>query len=174
MAQRQGQPHGQPAGRPRRYGSNAARQRAYRQRLKLSVHFKSESVVWETPQAFFDTLDKQFSFTLDVCALPENAKCEKFYSPADDGLMQPWFGVCWCNPPYGKEIGLWVQKAYESALSGAATVVCLLPARTDTAWWHRYVQHHSEISFLLGRLKFGNSANSAPFPSALVIFRPGR
>jgi len=126
--------------------------------------------MWATPSAFFQALDQEFGFELDVCALAENAKCTRFFSPKDDGLKQLWQGSCWMNPPYGREIGQWVQKAFESAQSGA-TVVCLLPARTDTQWWHRYVLKASEVRYIEGRLKFGGSANSAPFPSAIVIFR---
>lgn len=131
--------------------------------------FSSATDLWETPQWLFDRLNDQYHFELDVCALPENAKCDRYFTPEQDGLQQEWTGVCWMNPPYGREIGKWVRKAYESAQAGA-TVVCLLPARTDTAWWHDYVMH-GEITFLRGRLKFGNSKNSAPFPSAIVVFR---
>ena len=123
-----------------------------------------------TPQWLFDELNKEFGFTLDVCALPENAKCEKYYTPDADGVKQSWAdNTCWMNPPYGREISKWVQKAYEE--SKQSTVVCLLPARTDTRWWHEYCMK-GEIRFLRGRLKFGQAKNSAPFPSAVVIFRP--
>jgi len=138
---------------------------------KMAVHFSSETDEWETPQDFFDRLNEEFHFTLDVCATPENAKCSNFFTKRENGLLQKWTGVCWMNPPYGREIGKWVQKAYESALEGA-TVVCLLPARTDTAWWHDYCMK-GEIRFVRGRLKFGNATENAPFPSAVVIFRPG-
>lgn len=124
---------------------------------------------WATPQALFDRLNEQYNFTLDVCALPSNAKCERYFSQQEDGLSQAWQGQCFMNPPYGRKIGAWVKKAYESAKAGA-TVVCLLPARTDTAWWHDYCMK-GEIEFMRGRLKFGNSKNSAPFPSAIVVFR---
>lgn len=132
---------------------------------KMDVHFSSQSDRWETPQALFDELDKEFHFETDVCASVDNAKCDRYYTEADDGLAQDWQGVCWMNPPYGRQIGKWVKKAYESA----ATVVCLLPSRTDTAWWHDYCMKGT-IRFLRGRLKFGNATNSAPFPSAIVIF----
>jgi phage N-6-adenine-methyltransferase len=137
----------------------------------LGVHFSSKTCLWETPQDFFDELDREFGFTLDVCALPENAKCRRYFSPERDGLKQDWTGVCWMNPPYGREIGEWVAKAFESARNGA-TVVCLLPARTDTAWWHTYVMEATEVRFVRGRLRFGGAENSAPFPSAVVVFRP--
>ena len=136
------------------------------------VHFSSQTDLWSTPQWFFDSLKKELGeFDLDVCALADNAKASRFFTPSEDGLTQTWIGLCWCNPPYGRTIGLWVKKAYESALQGA-TVVCLLPARTDTQWWHEYVTRATEIRFLQGRLKFGNAHHSAPFPSAVVIFRP--
>ncbi|MCM3704029.1 phage N-6-adenine-methyltransferase [Paenibacillus macerans] len=130
--------------------------------------FTSTTDLWETPQDFFNSLNAEFKFETDVCALPENAKCETFYSPDDDGLSQNWGGVCWMNPPYGRNIGKWVKKAYESSLNGA-TVVCLLPARTDTAWWHDYCMK-GEVRLVRGRLKFGGSEWNAPFPNAVVIF----
>ena len=133
------------------------------------VHFSSESQEWSTPQAFFDEYNAQYRFDIDVCATPENAKCPKYYSKEDDGLAQEWRGVCWMNPPYGRGIGAWVRKAFETAESGKGMVVCLLPARTDTSWWHDYAMK-GEIVFLRGRLKFGGAKNSAPFPSAIVIF----
>ncbi len=130
--------------------------------------FTSVTDLWETPQELFDDLNHFYNFALDVCAIPENAKCEKYFTPEVDGLSQNWEGVCWMNPPYGRQIGRWLKKAYESAQNGA-TVVCLIPARTDTAWWHDYVMK-GEVKFLRGRLKFGGSKNSAPFPSAIVTF----
>lgn len=133
------------------------------------VLFSSKSVIWETPQDLFDKLNAEFHFDLDVCALPENAKCEKYYTPEDDGLLQPWNGICWCNPPYGRTIGKWIQKAYETFAVGG-TVVMLLPARTDTKWFHEYIYNKAEIRFIKGRLKFGNSKNAAPFPSMIVVF----
>jgi phage N-6-adenine-methyltransferase len=136
----------------------------------MNVHFSSATDMWATPQEFFDGLRQEFVFRLDVCATGENAKCLRYFTEAQDGLSQPWRGVCWMNPPYGRTIGLWMRKAHESALQGA-TVVCLVPARTDTAWWHDYAIK-GEVRFLRGRLKFGGHKNSAPFPSALVIFRP--
>jgi len=136
-----------------------------------SVHFRSDSCEWATPQEFFDKLHEEFNFTLDVCATNSNAKCKNFYTQAEDGLAQPWLGVCWCNPPYGREIKFWVEKAMRAAHSGDATVVCLVPARTDTHWWHDFVSQADEIRFVKGRLKFGGHSNSAPFPSAVVVFR---
>lgn len=130
--------------------------------------FTSKTDEWATPQEFFDKLHEEFGFELDVCALPENAKCERYFTPAMDGLKQEWSGSCWMNPPYGREIGSWVKKAYESSLNGS-TVVCLLPARTCTRWWHDYCMQ-GEIRLVKGRLKFGGSKINAPFPNAVVIF----
>jgi phage N-6-adenine-methyltransferase len=130
--------------------------------------FTSNTDQWATPLDFYKKLNEEFAFELDVCALPGNAKCERYFTPDIDGLQQEWNGTCWMNPPYGREIGKWVKKAYESSLEGA-TVVCLLPSRTDTKWWHDYCMK-GEIRLVKGRLKFGDSKNSAPFPSAVVIF----
>lgn len=137
----------------------------------MSVHYSSESVEWSTPQDLFDRLNRAFRFTVDVCATDENAKVPLYYTKERDGLKYEWFGNCWMNPPYGREIGNWVAKALVSARQNGATVVCLLPARTDTQWWNNYCTN-GEITFLKGRLKFGGCKNSAPFPSAIVVFRP--
>lgn len=134
------------------------------------VLFRSKSENWETPPHFFQALDEEFHFDLDVCALPENAKCSRYYTPEDDGLSQPWNGTCWCNPPYGRSISAWVKKAAESE----TTVVMLLPSRTDTKWFHEYIYGKAEVRFIRGRLKFGGSKYNAPFPSMVVIFRGGR
>ncbi len=139
--------------------------------MNTDVMFSSKTDLWETPQDFFDDLDLEFHFDLDVCALPKNAKCGRYYTPEEDGLAQPWEGTCWLNPPYGREIGRWVKKAADSA-TGGATVVMLLPARTDTRWFHDYIYGKAEIRFVKGRLKFGGAKNSAPFPSMVVVFRP--
>jgi phage N-6-adenine-methyltransferase len=134
-----------------------------------NVHFSSETDQWATPKDFFDKCDKEYGpFTLDVCADKDNAKCQRFFSKEQNGLSQNWTGKCWMNPPYGREIGRWMQKAYESSVNGAI-VVCLVPARTDTRWWHEYAMK-GKVTFIRGRLKFGGSKNSAPFPSALVVF----
>lgn len=132
--------------------------------------WSSETDMWASPQWLFDDLNNEFGFELDVCALPSNAKCEKYFTPEIDGLMQEWKGICWMNPPYGRTIGSWVKKAYDTAESGGGTVVCLLPSRTDTKWWHDYCMK-GEVRFIKGRLKFGGNKNAAPFPSAVVIFR---
>lgn len=140
--------------------------------MNKDVMFSSKTDLWETPQKLFDELDQEFHFTLDVCALPENAKCEKFYTPDDDGLSKPWDGVVWCNPPYGRQIGKWVLAGLDASRCRKSTVVMLLPARTDTRWFHDCILGKAEIRFIRGRLKFGNAKNSAPFPSMIVIFRP--
>lgn len=133
------------------------------------VLFSSKTDLWSTPQKFFDELDLKYHFEIDVCALPENAKCKRFFTPDDDGLSQPWEGVCWCNPPYGRDLFKWVEKACFSS----ALVVMLLPARVDTAWFHDLViPYSSEYRFVRGRLKFGGSQHSAPFPSMVVVFPP--
>lgn len=119
--------------------------------------YSSKTDQWETPQDLFDSLNAVYHFDTDVCALPENAKCSHFYTPEQDGLAQEWSGVCWCNPPYGREIGKWVKKA---ALSDA-TVVMLLPARTDTAWFHDWILTGAELKFLRGRLRFGGGRKTA-------------
>ena len=134
----------------------------------MEVHFSSKTDLWATPQHFFDSYNERYNFTTDVCADSTNNKCEKYFTKEMDGLQQKWEGVCWMNPPYGKEIKKWMKKAYESSLEGA-TVVCLVPSRTDTRWWHEYAMK-GKIEFIKGRLKFGGSKNSAPFPSAVVIF----
>jgi len=136
-----------------------------------SVHFSSSKDDWGTPSSLFKTLDGHFGFTLDVCATAENAKCRRFLTLADDGLSQDWRGICWMNPPYGRQIEHWVAKAKASADDGAM-VVCLLPSRTDTRWWHEYVMQAAKIYFIKGRLRFQGATNSAPFPSAIVVFQP--
>lgn len=131
------------------------------------VMFSSATDMWSTPQATFDELNRDFGFTLDVCASPENAKCARFFTKEQDGLAQDWGGaICWLNPPYGREIGKWVKKAGESR----TLVVGLLPARTDTRWFHDHILGKAEIRFIKGRLKFGGSTNSAPFPSMIVVW----
>jgi phage N-6-adenine-methyltransferase len=134
--------------------------------------FSSERHDWQTPHELFNQLNGEFGFELDVCATAENAKCGHFYSPEQDGLKQPWRGVCWMNPPYGSALPAWMAKAYASSLDGA-TVVCLVPARTDTRWWHDFAMR-GEIRLVQGRLRFGHARFCAPFPSAIIVFRPKR
>ena len=131
--------------------------------------FSSKTPEWETPWDFFRELDREFHFTLDVCATEENRKCISYFDKGTDGLTQEWTGVCWLNPPYGREIGKWIEKAYRSSLKGA-TVVCLIPSRTDTRYWHDYVMKASEIRYVKGRLYFSEKG-PAPFPSAIAVFR---
>ena len=152
--------------------SSVTARRHAQQHGRKSVHFSSATDLWSTLQDFFDKMNAEFHFTLDVCATAANAKCARFFSPADDGLAQQWTGTCWMNPPYGRTIGQWMAKAREAAEKGA-TVVCLVPARTDTRWWQDNVSKAQDVRFLRGRLKFGGATNSAPFPSAVVVFRPG-
>ena len=135
------------------------------------VMFSSAKEEWGTPQNLFDNLNKEFNFTLDVCALEENHKCDNYFTPETDGLSQQWIGSCWQNPPYGKTISQWIEKAYLESLHGTRTV-CLIPARTDTKYFHEYCMKASEIRFVKGRLKFGDATNSAPFPSIIVVFEP--
>jgi phage N-6-adenine-methyltransferase len=137
--------------------------------MNTAVHFSSATDLWATPQDLFDKLNAEFHFVTDVCASPENAKCANYYDKERDGLAQHWTGPCWMNPPYGRGIGQWIKKAYESRPD--AVTVALIPARTDTAWWHDYVIKQRDIRFLRGRLKFGGHKNSAPFPSAIVVFQ---
>lgn len=136
------------------------------------VHYSSRTPEWETPINLFARLNEEFLLDSDVCATKENRKLEAFWSKEDDGLKQDWTGLrAWMNPPYGRVIGDWVKKA---ATGGADVVVCLLPARTDTRWFHDYIYQkpNVEVRFIKGRLKFGGSKNSAPFPSMIVIFNP--
>lgn len=137
--------------------------------MNCDLMFSSKSNEWDTPQKLFDQLNSEFNFTLDPCATPENAKCSKFFTKADNGLAQSWENErVFCNPPYGREIKAWVKKA---AMQKKGLVVLLIPARTDTSYFHDFIYGKSEIRFLKGRLKFGNSRNGAPFPSMIVVFR---
>ena len=135
--------------------------------MNKELMFSSKTDLWSTPQDLFDKYNETYHFETDVCALPENAKCKKFFTPEMDGLKQEWTGVCWCNPPYGRQIGKWVETPCKSF----ATVVMLLPARTDTKWFHDYCLPYGKIEFLRGRLKFGGCKNAAPFPSMVVVFK---
>jgi site-specific DNA-methyltransferase (adenine-specific) len=140
--------------------------------MNTDLMFSSATDQWSTPQQFFNDWAKLFPFTLDVCADASNAKCARYFTREDDGLTQDWApATCWMNPPYGREIGRWVRKAHEESRKGA-TVVCLLPARTDTAWWHDYVIEHAQVAFIRGRIKFGDAKSGAPFPSAVAVFYP--
>lgn len=142
---------------------------------KFDPLFSSKSVEWETPQDVFDEWDLLFGFELDVCATKQNKKCVEYFDRKVDGLTHPWNKkVCWMNPPYGRGLtGKWVKKAYEETKAGAI-VVALLPARTDTKWFHQYcLSDICEVTFLPGRLKFVGAKHSAPFPSMIAIFQGG-
>lgn len=134
--------------------------------------FSSATEEWGTPVDLFLSLDRLFSFNLDPCASDENHKCERYFTKEDDGLSQHWDGVVFMNPPYGRGINAWVQKAYDSRYEHGSTVVCLVPARTDARWFQFCFEFAQCITFLPGRLKFtnGECENAAPFPSALVVF----
>ena len=138
---------------------------------KFIEKFHSYKQDWETPDEIFASLDEEFGFTLDVCADGLNRKCTLFFDYKIDGLSQNWYGACWMNPPFGAQ-GKWVKKAYEESLK-SATVVCLLPARTNTNWWHDYCMK-GEIRFIRGRPKFKGAKYGLPQPLAIVIFRNSR
>lgn len=141
-------------------------------RSRLDVHFSSRNDEWETPDDFFAELDAVFHFDLDACASQHNAKCPRFFTKEEDALKHRWRGTVWMNPPYGREITPFMRKAYKESLLGA-TVVCLVPSRTDNDWWHRYAKR-GERYHLRGRLWFKGAKAPAPFPSAIVIFWSGR
>lgn len=159
-----------------------------------TIHYSSQSIMWATPPDFFEKYNRIYKFNTDVCAVEDDAKCTHYYTPEINGLTQKWGGVCWMNPPYGRAITEWVKKAYNESMTGV-TVVCLLPARTDTKWYHEYCKK-GEIEFIRGRLKFGTekywqwvweqeymngkrnrlykkygSKSPAPFPSMIVVFK---
>lgn len=141
--------------------------------MKTEVLFSSRDDRWDTPQEFYDALDKEFGFTLDPCADEFNHKCEKYFTKEDDGLSQDWGGeVVFCNPPYGRSVSLWVEKAFNEVYVGdCLCCVMLIPARTDTQYFHRFIYHKAEVRFVKGRIKFGASTNNAPFPSMIVIYK---
>lgn len=138
--------------------------------------FSSGTEHWSTPIELFNELNLEHKFTVDVCADTTNYKVKRYFNKKTDGLAQSWDGeVAWCNPPYGKEIKLWIEKAYESTkiVGCNTTVVMLLPARTDTRWFHEFIYNNPlcSVKFIKGRLKFSGSKNSAPFPSMIVTFK---
>ena len=134
--------------------------------------YSSRTDEWPTPQSFFDALDAEFHFTLDACATRRNAKCARYFTAAQDGLRQDW-GThrVFCNPPYGREMRAWACKCFEASRAGAL-VVLLAHARTDTRWFHGWVYGKAELRFIKGRLRFGDGAQSAPFPSLVAVYRP--
>lgn len=137
---------------------------------------ESGNMCWCTPQDFFDALNAEFDFVLDPAATDKTAKCSLYYTPETDGLSQSWDrgGAVFCNPPYGREIGKWVKKAFTEAQRMRHPIVLLIPARTDTQYFHDYIYGKAQVRFVRGRLKFtddeGNVADSAPFPSMVVIY----
>lgn len=140
------------------------------------VHFQSGNTEWETPKELFLPLQKKYNIVLDVCATEKNAKCKAFIDKKTNGLSYSWSaanslgGACWMNPPYGRGIERWVRKAHEEALKGVTTIA-LLPARTDTSWFHNYIQNKYDVTFLKGRIRFVDAKSSAPFPSMIVVFK---
>ena len=139
--------------------------------MNKDVMFSSKTDEWSTPQDFFDKLNEEFHFDLDVCANDTNHKCDMYYSQKQDGLKMPWKGhIVWCNPPYGRNIGEWVKTAYYEHNANGTTIVMLLPARTDTKWFHEYILGTAHIRFIRGRLKFGGCKENAPFPSMVIVY----
>lgn len=133
------------------------------------IHFSLYSSEWRTPPELFASLDSIYKFTIDVCATPENALVDRYFTKEVDALSQEWEGVCWMNPPYGRKLIRWIRKAYQESLKGAC-VVCLIPSRTDTKWFHEYVTKASDVLFIKGRLRFSGATENAPFPSMIVVF----
>lgn len=141
--------------------------------MNSELMFSSKTDEWETPIDVFEELNNEFHFTLDPCANESNHKCEKYYTKEQDGLLQDWTGeTVFCNPPYGRKIGEWVKKCYEHGKNGKGISVMLIPARTDTRWFHDYIYNKSNVivRFIKGRIKFGGCKYNAPFPSMVVIF----
>ena len=141
--------------------------------FRSDLMFSSKSIDWATPQDFFDKLNEEFRFTLDPCADDYNHKCAKYYTKDQDGLKQDWAGeIVFCNPPYGRDVSKWARKCFQEVYSGKCKcAVILLPARTDTRWFHDCIYKRAEIRFVKGRLKFGGQTQPAPFPSMVAIFR---
>ena len=138
----------------------------------MNTIFSSDSNEWATPQYLFDKLNEEFHFTLDPAASDENHKCDKYYTIEEDGLQKSWGGeTVFCNPPYGRGIGKWLEKAYNESQKPNTPVVLLVFARTDTKWFHKYVYGKAEIRFIEGRIKFGSARNNAPAPSMIVIYK---
>lgn len=143
--------------------------------INKEVMFSSKNMNWCTPQDLFDKLNDEYHFVLDAAATDDTAKCDKYFTPRDDGLSQSWDfgGSVFCNPPYGREIGKWAKKAYEQSSAGHP-IVLLIPARTDTTWFHDYIYNKAQIYFLKGRLHFedekGNRSGPAPFPSMIAVY----
>ena len=144
--------------------------------MKTELFFSCKTDQWETPQDFFDQLNNEFHFTLGPCADESNHKCERYFTKDQDGLKQDWSGeIVFCNPPYGRKVGEWVQKCFQEVYQGnCKCAVLLLFANTDTRWFHDWIYHKAEVRFVKGRLKFGGGRVNSPKPSMVVIFRnPG-
>lgn len=141
--------------------------------MNTEVFFSNKTAEWETPQDLFDKLNQEFHFTLDPCADAQNHKCARYYTKEEDGLSQDWSReIVFCNPPYGREIEAWARKCFTEVYAGdCRCAVLLIPARTDTKWFHAYVYRKAEVRFIRGRLKFGGAKDNAPFPSMIVVFR---
>ncbi|KAI3349051.1 DNA N-6-adenine-methyltransferase [Clostridium botulinum] len=141
-------------------------------KINTELMFSSKTDMWSTPQEFYNKLNEEFNFNLDPCSTHENAKCEKHFTLVEDGLKQNWAGsTVFCNPPYGRVLKDWVKKCYEESKKPNTRVVMLIPARTDTTYFHSYIYKKvREIRFIRGRLKFGDCKNAAPFPSMVVVF----
>lgn len=137
------------------------------------VLLSSNKQDWETPQDLFDALNREFKLTIDVCANEKNRKCERFFSEEDDGLKQNWEGeTVWCNPPYTSKLqDQFVEKCFYESKKPGTTCVMLIPARTDTDRFHRYIYGKAEVRFIKGRLHFSGEKNPAPFPSMIVIYK---
>jgi phage N-6-adenine-methyltransferase len=142
--------------------------------MNQDVMFSAEKADWQTPDAVFKQLDQEFAFSFDADNERDRARCRLCFSPDMDATKTNWPAdvSIWCNPPYGRDTGAWLEQGYVASLSGS-TVVFLLPARTDTRWFHKYAPL-AEIRFIKGRLRFKGANASAPFPSMLVIFRPNK
>jgi site-specific DNA-methyltransferase (adenine-specific) len=136
--------------------------------MSTGLFYTEQRQDWATPRDLFEALDREFHFTLDVCASAENAKVPQHLTEEDNALMLEWSGACYMNPPYAK-MEQWVRKAHLEACRGAV-VVCLLPVRTDTSWWHEWVTKAREVRFIRGRVRFEGTTSSAPFASAVVVF----
>lgn len=145
--------------------------------MNKELMFSSKEEKWQTPQNIFDKLNKEFNFTLDPCCQHDSAKCDKYYTPVEDGLIQSWENeIVFVNPPYGRELKKWVKKSHDEVIENGSTVVMLIPSRTDTSYFHDYIYNKFEVRFLRGRIKFVNpktkkQGDSAPFPTMIVVMR---
>jgi phage N-6-adenine-methyltransferase len=137
--------------------------------IGITNNFKSNKIEYSTPIKLFDVLNKEFNFTLDVCALPENFKCNKYFTPEIDGLIQDWKGVCWMNPPFNKDLKKWVLKAHSESKKHNSIVCCLIPVRSNTIWW-KDVCLEAEIRFIVGEVNFNDLDRGLWLPMCFMIF----